>query len=278
MLSFLLNDDHHFKYPRIFLILLFLFSSLILAYIMFPIKKSIQHRQAFLLSQHLTRKNTINNNNSQLIARRQLSFWTIPKIILATTNKTNRKWIFGTLGLASALSSVMGPVVWVAAGGAASIVSWRMFKKTKSWWNYLAPVISSTKDSNGVPSLTETILSQIGTHRAAELVRVDAIKQLKNFFTTTDQGKQMLQEFGLDHADKLVWEEVHKSETEKIGDGKHKVKANFWLEDQTSKGPQGGGCEVSVSAIVTGEGKIDLEQVKLSAPGWHKDEIVPLSS
>lgn len=252
----------------------FLFSFLLYTFLfMFHIKRNIQPRQ-------LARYQLITRNNAlqPQVRRQALSIWTIPKIVLATTNKSNRKWILGTLGAASVLSSFLGPVVWVTVGGAASLVTWRLFKKTKSWWNYLAPVISSSKDgSNGVPSVTGTILSQIGTHRAAELVRIDTIKQLKSFFETSSEGKRLLEEFGLDHPKDLVWDEVHRSEAERLGDDKHQVKVQFFLEDQTSKGPRGGGCEVSATAIVTGQGKIDLDQVKLSAPGWHKDEIVPLS-
>ena len=265
MLSFFINDDLFgifssslFSFPKPF------------PYPMLQTNRHLQRRQALLFQGHL--KKTA-QPQFHVQARRQLSFWTIPKIILATTNKSNRKWIVGTLGAASLLSSVLGPVVWLTVGGAASLVTWRIFKKTKSWWNYLAPVISNSKDSNGVPSVTETILSQIGTHRAAELVRIDTIKQLKHFFEETEQGKNMLKEFGLDHPKDLVWDEVHKSEAERLGDGKSQVKVKFFLQDNVHKS----GCEVSSSAFVTGQGKIDLDQVKLSAPGWHQDEVVPLS-
>ncbi|KAG2234450.1 hypothetical protein INT48_007198, partial [Thamnidium elegans] len=209
------------------------------------------------------------------IQQRQLSMWKlIPKLVLATTSKSHRKYIVGALGAASVLSSFLGPVVWVAAGGAASIFGWRLIRKTQNWWDYLAPVISKGKD---IPSITQAILSQVGTHRAAELVRIDAIKELKNFFENTKQGKEMLQAFGLDHFRDLTWEDVHQSSSIKDGNDKHKVKVNFWLEDQTSKGPKGGGCEVTASATISGKGKIDLDQVKLSSPGWHKDEVIPLT-
>lgn len=241
---------------------------------MFLIKQNVQPRQ-LARYQLMTRRTQALQPH---IRRQALSIWTIPKIVLATTNKSNRKWIMGTLGAASVLSSFLGPVVWVTVGGAASLVTWRLYRKTKSWWNYLAPMVSSSSNNkDGVPSVTETILSQIGTHRAAELVRIDTIKELKSYFEKNGEGKRLLEEFGLDHPNELVWDEVHRSESERLGDGKHKVKVQFFLEDQASKGPQGGGCEVSASAIVSGQGKIDLDQVKLSAPGWHKDEIVPLS-
>lgn len=246
---------------------------------MFHIKQSVQPRQ-LARYQLMSRKRTTQGLQPH-VRRQAFSIWTIPKIVLATTNKSNRKWIVGTLGAASVLSSFLGPVVWVTVGGAASIVTWRLYRKTKSWWNYLAPMVSSSSSNSnnggGVPSVTETILSQIGTHRAAELVRIDTIKQLKSYFGKNGEGKRLLEEFGLDHPNELVWDEVHRSESERIGDGKHRVKVQFFLEDQASKGPQGGGCEVSASAIVSGQGKIDLDQVKLSAPGWHEDEIVPLS-
>ncbi|KAI8079608.1 uncharacterized protein B0P05DRAFT_637361 [Gilbertella persicaria] len=200
---------------------------------------------------------------------RPLSIWTVPKIILATTSKKKRGLILGTLGAATFLSSVMGPVVWVAAGGAASLFTWRLLKKTQSWWNYLSPILGSHQKDQ--PSLSQALLSQIGTHRAAEVVRMEAIKSLKDYF---GKNKQMLQEFGLDHPNELTWEDVHRSETVRLDSDKHQVSVQFWLEDQTSKGPRGGSCEVTASAVVSGQGNVALEQVKLSSPGWHQDEIV----
>ncbi|OBZ91774.1 hypothetical protein A0J61_00218 [Choanephora cucurbitarum] len=207
--------------------------------------------------------------------RRPLSMWTIPKIILATTSKRNRGVILGTLGAASYLSSVMGPAVWVAAGGAASLFSWRLFRKTQKWWNYLSPILKSS-DSQTEPSFSQAILSQIGTHRAAEVVRVEAIKSLKQYFSNSSRGKELLEQFGLDHPADLVWQDIHKSETERLEGNQHRVSSHFWLEDQTSSGPRGGSCEVTATAIVSGEGNIKLEQVKLSSPGWHQDEIIDL--
>lgn len=234
----------------------------------------IPKQRYFTLVNNKQLNNSVMNKTLQ---QRQLSMWKIiPKVILATTNKSHRKYVIGALGAASVLSSFMGPVVWVAAGGAASIFSWRFIRKAQSWWNYLAPVINQGKD---IPSISQAILSQIGTHRAAELVRTDAIKELKNFFENTKQGKEMLQAFGLDHFKDLVWEDVHRSESTRLdGKDKHRVEVNFWLEDQASRGPKGGGCEVTASATVSGKGKIDLDQVKLSSPGWHKDEVIPLTA
>lgn len=205
--------------------------------------------------------------------QRPLSVWKIvPKIVLATVGKKHRKYIIGALGVASLASSVMGPMVWVAAGSAASIFGWRLFRKTQNWWDYLAPVVG--KDS----TISQALLSQLGNHRAADLVRIDTIKQLKNFFENTDEGKKVLQAFGLDHFRDLIWEEVHKYDTTRLdGDGKHKVNINFWMEDQASRGPKGGGCEVKASATVSGKGKINLDQITLSSPGWHKDEVIPLA-
>lgn len=233
---------------------------------MFVISRNIQ-KQSYLLGHQLKSSTVIKTQ------QRPLSIWKIiPKVVLATVNKKHRKYVIGALGAASLASSVMGPVVWVAAGSAASIFSWRLFRKTKNWWDYLTPVIG--KDS----TVSQALLSQIGTHRAADLVRSDTIKQLKHFFESTEQGKNMLLAFGLDHFKDLVWDEVHRSETTRLDDkDKHKVNINFWLEDQVSKGPRGGGCEVIASATVSGKGKIELDEVKLSAPGWHKDEVIPLT-
>ncbi|KAI8375555.1 hypothetical protein BD560DRAFT_392667 [Blakeslea trispora] len=207
--------------------------------------------------------------------RRPLSIWTVPKIILATTSKRNRSIILGTLGAATYLSSVVGPVVWVAAGGAASLFSWRLFKKTQKWWNYLSPILNPSH-SQEEPSFSQAILSRIGTHRAAEVVRVEAIKSLKQYFSNSSRGKELLEQFGLDHPKDLVWEEIHKSETERLDGDQHRVTSHFWLEDQTSSGPRGGSCEVTATAIVSGQGNVKLEQVKLSSPGWHQDEIIDL--
>ncbi|KAL9539203.1 hypothetical protein MBANPS3_010402 [Mucor bainieri] len=205
------------------------------------------------------------HHNMSMVQRRALSIWTIPKIILATQGKKSRGLILGTLGAATFLSSFLGPVVWVTA---------------KSWWNYLTPSQSDTSTSSSQePSLAQMVLSRIGTHHAEELVRTEAIKSLKNYFETSSKGKQVLEEFGLDHPRDLVWEDVHRSETVRLdGDGKkHRVSVNFWLEDQTSKGPKGGSCEVTASALVSGQGNIDLEQVKLSSPDWHQDEVISLA-
>ncbi|KAI7894897.1 uncharacterized protein EV154DRAFT_576733 [Mucor mucedo] len=232
---------------------------------MFVLNRNIQRRSVLLAPQL--------NSHVVKTQQRPLSMWKIiPKIVLATVGKKHRNYILGALGAASLASSVMGPMVWVAAGGAASIFGWRLFRKTKNWWDYLAPVIG--KDS----TVSQALLSQLGTHRATDLIRSDTIKQLKHFFENTEEGKQMLKAFGLDHFKDMIWEEVHKSDTTRLdGKDKHKVNINFWMEDQASKGPQGGGCEVQASATVSGKGKIDLDQIKLSSPGWHKDEVIPLS-
>lgn len=216
------------------------------------------------------------NQPQQTVIKRQLSIWTIPKILLATTSKKNRGIILGTLGAATFLSSVLGPVVWVALGGAASLVSWRLLRKAQNWWNYL----SFPKNGNSLlsePTVSQALLSSIGTHRAAELVRLEAIKSLKHFFQDTKEGKKILLEFGLDHPKDLVWEDVIQSEALRLDPNKHQVSVKFWLEDEVSSGPRGGSCEVNASATVSGKGNIDLDHVKLSSPGWHKDEEVPLS-
>lgn len=51
----------------------------------------------------------------------------------------------------------------------------------------------------------------------------------------------------------------------------------FGWRTKASRGPQGGGCEVSASATVSGKGKINMDQIKLSSPGWHKNEVIPLT-
>ncbi|KAG1084588.1 hypothetical protein G6F42_021724 [Rhizopus arrhizus] len=253
---------------------------------MFVIKRSLQlnQKRAYpLVVQHQLKQQSRVNlyQNNSIVQRRQLSIWTIPKIILATQGKKNRGLILGTLGAATFLSSFLGAVVWVTVGGAASLMSWRLFRKAKSWWNYLTPSKPETGAANAnqeEPSLAQALLSRIGTHHAEELVRMEAIKSLKSYFETSAKGKQVLEEFGLDHPRDLVWEDVHRSETVRLDGGKkHRVSVNFWLEDQTSKGPKGGNCEVIASAVVSGQGNIDLEQVKLSSPDWHQDEIISLA-
>jgi hypothetical protein len=255
-------------------------------FIMFVIKRNLQQHPAKLIlfnfstlkqrNRHVlvaSRQPLLHTQQQQIVIKRQLSIWTIPKIVLATTSKKDRGIILGTLGAATFLSSLLGPIVWVTLGGAASLVSWRLFKKAQSWWNYLSP----EKDESSEPTVSQALLSSIGTHRAAELVRIEAIKNLKHFFQDTKEGKKILLEFGLDHPKDLVWEDVLKSETLRLDGNKHRISVNFWLEDEVSVGPKGGSCEVSASAIVSGQGNIHLEHVKLSSPGWHKDEEVPLT-
>lgn len=254
---------------------------------MLVIKKSLQLSQKRNFPLAINQLKQRNNNRSlsainlyqnSIVQRRQLSIWTIPKIILATSGKKNRGLILGTLGAATFLSSFLGPVVWVTVGGAASLASWRLFRKAKSWWNYLTPSKLDTSSNQAEPTVTQALLSQIGTHHAEELVRMEAIKNLKNYFEKSTKGKKILEEFGLDHPHDLVWEDVHKSETVRLENGKkHRVSVNFWLEDLTSSGPKGGSCEVTASALVSGQGNIDLEQVKLSSPDWHEDEVISLA-
>ncbi|CEP16102.1 hypothetical protein [Parasitella parasitica] len=242
-----------------------------------------QTRVNLLALHHLRQRRLLNANNANqgngVLQKRQLSIWTLPKILLHTTGKKNRGVILSTLGAATLLSSFLGPVVWITVGGAASLVSWRLYRKAKSWWNYLAPSkVEANSSGQAEPSLVQALLSQIGTHRAEEMVRMEAIKSLKSYFEKSKRGKEVLQEFGLDHPNDLVWEDVHRSETVRLDGGKkHRVSVNFWLEDQTSRGPKGGGCEVTASALVSGQGNINLEQIKLSSPDWHEDELISLS-
>ncbi|KAI8639928.1 hypothetical protein BD408DRAFT_420567 [Parasitella parasitica] len=253
---------------------------------MFAIKRSLQFHQTRvypLAIYHLKQRQPLNainvNRGNSALQKRQLSIWTLPKILLHTTSKKNRGVILGTLGVTTLLSSFLGPVVWITVGGAASLVSWRLFRKAKSWWNYLTPSkVEANSNSQAEASLVQALLSRIGTHHAEERVRIEAIKSLKTYFEKSSRGKQVLQEFGLDHPNDLVWEDVHRSETVRLDDGKkHRVSVNFWLEDQTSSGPKGGSCEVTASAVVSGQGNVDLEQVKLSSPDWHEDEVISLA-
>lgn len=212
-----------------------------------------------------------NNNVRRIVAQRHmpcqnrsLSIWTIPKLVLAYRG---RGAVLGALGATTLLSSFVGPVVWVAVGGAASIFSWRIYRKAKSWWNYLAPTNHP---------LSSALLSHISSHKASEEVRSKTIEQLSKYFGST--GKDLLKAFDLSHPNQLVWDQVHKSEMIKEDDQHYRVNIYFWLEDGISERPKGGGCEVVASALVeNATGNVQVKQIKLSSPGWHKDEIINLS-
>ncbi|KAG0735737.1 hypothetical protein G6F57_005239 [Rhizopus arrhizus] len=208
-------------------------------------------------------------SKQQMIHRsRPLSFWTLPRLVLATTNKKNRRLVYGAIGAAGLLSSVFGPVVWIAVGGVSSLVGWRIYRKAKSWWNYLTPPqVNATA--------TEWLLSKVGTHKATELVRKESIKQLSNYFQSGG-GKKVLEAFGLDHEKELIWEDVYKSETTRLDKERFQVLIYFWLSDEMSRGPQGGSCQVTASAIVSGSGQIQMESLLLNAPGWHEQETIPI--
>ncbi|CAO3684079.1 unnamed protein product [Rhizopus stolonifer] len=232
---------------------------------MFSIKKSFMHG---VIRPNSTVRRCCIPKRPMINTQRPISIWTIPKIVLATTSKKNRRLALGAFGALSVLSSMLGPVVWVAVGGIGSLFGWRLFKKAKSWWNYLAP---PPLDS----SATQWFLSKIGTHTATEKVREESIKKLSNYFE--GEGKRMLEDFGLDHKKELVWEDVYKSETTRLDkNGNYQVLIKFWLSDEMSKGPQGGSCQVTSSGIVNGNGHIELDSVKIDAPGWHKEEIIPV--
>lgn len=202
---------------------------------------------------------------------RTISFMTIPRLALAISSKRHRQMVLGGLGAATLLSSVLGPAVWIAVGGATSVFFWRLYKRAKNWWDYLSPT------SSQLVTITERLVSSMSSHRATELVREEAIRQLREYFESADQGKQILEEFGLDHVKDLVWDDVYKSETTRLDkDGKlHQVVINFWLSDETSQGPKGGSCEVTASATVREGGKIHLDSLSINAPGWHAEEVIP---
>ncbi|KAI8985926.1 hypothetical protein BDB01DRAFT_842786 [Pilobolus umbonatus] len=196
--------------------------------------------------------------------------WTkIPKLVLTASGVKKRGIVWGTLGAVTLLSSIVGPAVWITLGGVASLVTWRLAKKTANWWSYLDLPNSKT-------SFFQAVLLNIGTHRAAEIVRTNTVQHLKAYFEKTEQGKKVLEEFGLDHEKDLVWEDVLKYETVSVDKNTHKVNIEFWLEDEVSKGPAGGSCKVSSSALINGEGNVTLNEVRLSAPNWHEDEVVPV--
>ncbi|KAI8875979.1 hypothetical protein K501DRAFT_309360 [Backusella circina FSU 941] len=201
--------------------------------------------------------------------QRIFSKWAIPKLFLSS-NKNTRRLMLATAGGVTLLGSFFGPVAWMTVGGVASIITWRTFKKNSNkWWEYL----------NNPPSgggLATTILTQVGAHRAAECVRQTAIDQLKKY-KSTEAGQKLFSDFGLlDHEKELVYEDIHKSESLRLDNDKHKVSVVFWLEDQVSTTPKGGSCEVNAEAVIDNKGKIDLTQIKLSSPEWHKDELVPI--
>ncbi|KAI9257413.1 hypothetical protein BY458DRAFT_518863 [Sporodiniella umbellata] len=191
---------------------------------------------------------------------RLLSIWTLPKLVLATTSKRNRRLAMGALGAVSVISSMVGPGVWLAVGGVGTVMGWRLYKKAERWWQYLP---------------FDTLLGKIGTHTASEKVREAAIQRLSSYFQHTAEGAQMLKTLGLDSS--LVWKEVYKSEVTRTEDAHH-VSVRFWLSDTTSQDPQGGSCQATCTATVSHQGQITLQSILLDAPGWHRQASVPVQA
>ncbi|KAI8982086.1 hypothetical protein BDF20DRAFT_818405 [Mycotypha africana] len=209
------------------------------------------------------------------LSGQKISLWTIPKYLLTgklngSKNKKHRHWLLGAFGVATFLSSLFGPVVWVAVGGTASIVCWRLFRKAQKWWT------SSTHST-----ITDTLLSQIGTHYAVDLVRNEVVQKLQDYFEKTEKGQAMLEQmFPTDNnSHSLSWEDVSRSEVVRLTNNKHmhRVSVCFSVVKDGREGQQHP-CQVMASAIISDEGKMDLEEVKLSSPEWNEDEIIPLSS
>ncbi|KAI8393821.1 uncharacterized protein BYT42DRAFT_542021 [Radiomyces spectabilis] len=218
---------------------------------------------------------------------RSLSMWRIP-ILIATAGKTKRRLaVTALLGGASLISAVVGPVVWIILGGTGAFVAWRVWRQTNKWWKYIGPP-AATIAGSAVPmtsTVWNAVKNHVGKHRAADEVRQKAIDHVKEW-AQTQQGRQiLLNEFSVDHVDELTFFPTHSSETvtRKISQNEGKeeterneVKVEFWVEDDQTMGNRGGGCIVHAWASVDKKGQPHLESLKLSAPGWHDDETVPL--
>lgn len=235
------------------------------------IPSGVNKRFSIVTTGHFPARPALIAHQSPLFQQQQRIFskWAIPKLLLSS-NKNTRRLMLATAGGATLLSSFFGPMAWMTVGGIASIVTWRTLRKTSNkWWEYL-----NGPSSGG--GLANTILTQVGAHRAAECVRQTTIDQLKKY-KSTEAGQKLFSEFGLlGHEKELVYEDIHKSESLRLDNDKHKVSVVFWLEDQVSTTPKGGSCEVNAEAVIDNKGKIDLTKIKLSSPEWHKDELVPI--
>ncbi|KAF7731552.1 hypothetical protein EC973_009316 [Apophysomyces ossiformis] len=206
-------------------------------------------------------------------AIRPFSLYQIP-FMLVSASKTKRRLALATMvGGISLVSVVLGPLVWITVLGVGSVLAWRTWSRTQKLWKTLTPQVNS---SAAVASNIFSVLkSQVQKHHMIDQVRQRAIDQLLKW-ANTDEGRQLLvREFNVDHVNQLTFLPVHSMTT--IEQNNHKqMNLEFWVEDDASVGNRGGACMVRVAARVNEDGRLQLDAIQLSAPGWHADEMIPL--
>ncbi|ORY95742.1 hypothetical protein BCR43DRAFT_418572, partial [Syncephalastrum racemosum] len=208
---------------------------------------------------------------------RAFSWWRIP-VYIATASKGKRR--LAALGTASglfAIGSILGPAFWIVLGGSAALVSWRVWRATSHWWD----IIQNSNLAPAANSLFGLLRSQVGSHRAAEQLRQLAIDQVLSWGATEQGHRALVDELGMDHIRDLVYFPAHSirtSDTDINGKKKKMVEVEFWAQDNRTADYRGGSCVIRASAVVE-EGRkehLRLQDVRVSAPGWHAEESVPL--
>ncbi|KAG0186942.1 hypothetical protein DFQ28_007083 [Apophysomyces sp. BC1034] len=194
--------------------------------------------------------------------------------MLATTTKTKRRMaLAATFGGITLISAVFGPIVWVTVLGVGSVVTWRTWSKTQKIWQTLSPQASTA--SSVATNILGVLKSQVKEHHLTDGIRQDAIDHLLAWADTDDGRRVLVDEFNVDHVKQLTFLPVHAMTTVERGNSR-KVNLEFWVEDDQSVGNRGGACIVRAIANVNKDGQVQLEDIRLSAPGWHADEVIPL--
>ncbi|KAL0090665.1 hypothetical protein J3Q64DRAFT_1706561 [Phycomyces blakesleeanus] len=252
---------------------------------------NLQQRPALLTTQPFCRPTLLTSRpgySGSSTSIRAFSLWRIP-IMLMTAGKTKRRIALATtLGGMTLVSAVAGPVVWLVVGGIASILAWRVWRQTSVWWKVLAPPAMTvagvaSKAGNGIFDLLK---AHVGTHRAADQVQKEAISQIMKWADTPMGRRVLTEEFNADHIKDLSFLPVHSSsfssqtikENNKTKFDVQRVEIQFFAEDDATPGDRGGGCIVRAVATIDGNGKIRMEDIRLSAPDWTSEERIPIES
>ncbi|KAI7866069.1 hypothetical protein BDF14DRAFT_1743897 [Spinellus fusiger] len=220
---------------------------------------------------------------------RSLSLWKVSLFLLKSTRWQRRLALTTTLGGITLLSSVAGPIVWVAAGGMASMVVWRLWRQTSGWLHSLAPPVA-----HGLNGLSNSIKAYASSHHAVEEVQHKAMEAI-TAWTHTNQGQSLLSKgFSTDvHStlDVLTCLPPHNysfysqptDPSPQTAAAIQHVHTEFRIEKKTVPEKRrnmhgGSGCIASVKATVNAKGTAELKEIRLSAPGWTHDTMVPCGS
>ncbi|KAI8143788.1 hypothetical protein BJV82DRAFT_494796, partial [Fennellomyces sp. T-0311] len=218
-----------------------------------------------------------------MMTTRPFSLWRIP-LYWATASKWKRRaTVLGSLSGLTFIGAVLGPAFWLVLGGVGTVVTWRMWRQTKRWWQLLSPgerVLASITPQEGIMQL---LRRQIGGHEAAQQVQQKAIDTILEW-AHTDHGRRVLvNDLNVSRVDGMTFFPPHASSVSSqtmIVNGNRasgeQIHVEFWAEDDRSVHPRSGSCCVYVDALVDPSGQIQLKDVRLAAPGWHADEHVPL--